>query len=62
MAYNFGFLLGATNMTFDSEEHKKLVQALLLQASFPGNLLEAAYTLKQAVDAAQVTAAAVTAD
>lgn len=49
-------------MTFDSEEHKKLVQALLLQASFPGNLLEAAYTLKQAVDAAQVTAAAVTAD
>lgn len=36
-------------MTFDKQEHKDAIAALLNQASFPGHLLEQAIELKKAV-------------
>lgn len=36
-------------MTFDKQEHKDLVAALIEQANFPGKLIEIAAELKKAV-------------
>lgn len=41
-------------MTFDKQEHKDLVVALIEQASFPGKMLEVAAELKLAVRVANI--------
>ncbi len=41
-------------MTFDSQEHKDLVLALIAQANFPGKILEMATALKKAAEGATV--------
>lgn len=41
-------------MTFDSQDHKDAIIAILNNATFPGNLLELAMELKQAVTAGVV--------
>lgn len=41
-------------MTFDKEEHRKLLMEMFTQLNFPGQFLELAYELKQAAMKASI--------
>jgi hypothetical protein len=41
-------------MQFDREEHKKLVEEMIKQTNFPGQIAELVVELKQAVERAEI--------
>ena len=41
-------------MQFDREEHKKLVEEMIKQTNFPGQIAELVVELKQAVEHAEI--------
>jgi len=41
-------------MQFDREEHKKLVEEMIKQTNFPGQIAELVVELKRAVETAEV--------
>lgn len=41
-------------MTFDCEEHKNIIMSMINQATFPGNMIETACSLKKAVQESSV--------
>lgn len=41
-------------MQFDREEHKKLVEEMIKQTNFPGQIAELVVELKQAIERAEI--------